>query len=182
MTDKDRAEKRHLRRQWFMNGYVFLALLVVLICYKFVPVEVGAPVSTTSVVLFAIGIVLFSGAVLTMALRQERGTSSATTRVQVYALVGLLVGAILFFALSYYRLAQSPGEMDGLVTGIDAVYFTVSTTSTVGFGDIHASGQVARIEVIIQIVFSLIVLAGGARLLTALLRAKALEATTGTKS
>lgn len=172
MADNDGSEVRHVRRQWLMNGCVYLALALLLVGYKFVPVDANAPVSFISVLMFAVGVVLFSSAVLIMAVRQQRGTSRATTRVQVYALIILLVGSIMFFALSYYRLAQSPGQMDGLVTGIDAVYFTVTTSSTVGFGDIHASGQIARLEVIVQIVFSLIVLAGGARLLTTLLRAK----------
>jgi hypothetical protein len=40
-------------------------------------------------------------------------------------------------------------------TRIDAVYFTVTTLSTVGFGDVHAVGQAARLVVTGQILVNL---------------------------
>ena len=68
--------------------------------------------------------------------------------------------AVLFFSATYYCLAvNDPGQMNGLKTRLDAVYFTMSTVSTVGFGDITASGQAARAIVCLNIVFNLVVLA-----------------------
>ena len=53
--------------------------------------------------------------------------------------------AVLFFSATYFIIAaDDPGQMLGLHTRLDAVYFTLSTASTVGFGDITASGQAAR--------------------------------------
>ncbi len=39
---------------------------------------------------------------------------------------------------------------------MDALYFTMSTIATVGFGDVHATGQVARAVVTLQIFLDLI--------------------------
>ena len=39
---------------------------------------------------------------------------------------------------------------------MDALYFTMSTIATVGFGDVHATGQVARVVVTLQIFLDLI--------------------------
>jgi len=71
----------------------------------------------------------------------------------------LLCVVAMFFALYYYRLAvHYPGQFDGIVTRTDALYYTIVTLGTVGFGDIHATGQAARIATMIQIVFDLIVI------------------------
>ena len=47
-------------------------------------------------------------------------------------------------------------QVTGLDTRIDAIYFAVTVMSTVGFGDIHASSQAARIVVTFQIMFNLL--------------------------
>ena len=39
---------------------------------------------------------------------------------------------------------------------MDALYFTMSTIATVGFGDVHATGQAARVVVTLQIFLDLI--------------------------
>ena len=44
-------------------------------------------------------------------------------------------------------------------TKTDALYFTMSTLATVGFGDVHATGQLARLLVTIQIAFNLVFVA-----------------------
>ena len=49
-------------------------------------------------------------------------------------------------------------QVAGLATRVDAVYFTVTTLSTVGYGDIHAISQAARVVVTVQILFDLMFL------------------------
>ena len=77
-------------------------------------------------------------------------------------LMGLLVAiyvAVLFFALTYDRLAAAdPAEIVGLQTRVDALYFSLTIVSTVGFGDIHAAGQASRAVVSLQIAFNLLVI------------------------
>ncbi|MFI6503226.1 ion channel [Nonomuraea typhae] len=66
-----------------------------------------------------------------------------------------------FFALGYLMVETvDPGQFEGLATKTDALYFTVATIATVGFGDVHATGQVARGLVTVQMAFDLVILAG----------------------
>ncbi|WP_343955197.1 potassium channel family protein [Nonomuraea longicatena] len=82
-------------------------------------------------------------------------------------LVELTVGGVVVFALGDYALATGmPGEFIGLETKTDGLYFAVSTLATVGFGDVHAVGQLARGLVLIQMVFNLVVLATAFTLLS----------------
>ena len=57
------------------------------------------------------------------------------------------------------------GQFEGLRTRVDAVYFTVTTISTVGYGDVHAVGRSARVAVTTQILLDLTVIAGAVKLL-----------------
>jgi hypothetical protein len=72
---------------------------------------------------------------------------------------------ILLFASSYFVLegtdptSFSPEGM----TRLDALYFTVTTFATVGFGDIAATSQTARLVVTVQMVLNLLVLGVGIR-------------------
>lgn len=78
---------------------------------------------------------------------------------------GLLITALVsiaFFATVYYRMSEQPGQFSGLVTRTDGLYFTLVTAATVGYGDIHPSGQGARIAVMINIAFNLVFLGAGA--------------------
>ncbi|MET8777830.1 potassium channel family protein [Nocardia sp. NPDC004654] len=71
----------------------------------------------------------------------------------------MLCVVAMFFALYYYRLAvHYPGQFEGLETRTDALYYTIVTLGTVGYGDIHATGQAARIATMVQIVFDLVVI------------------------
>jgi voltage-gated potassium channel Kch len=51
------------------------------------------------------------------------------------------------------------------LTRTDSIYFTVTVFSTVGFGDISPASQVARLVVTAQMIFNLIVLGLGVRLI-----------------
>jgi voltage-gated potassium channel len=76
--------------------------------------------------------------------------------------------------LGFYLLnAQNPEQLEGLSTRVDALYFTMSTLTTVGFGDVHATGQAARIMVVIQMAFNLVFVATAAAVLSARIRAAA---------
>ncbi|WP_327006464.1 potassium channel family protein [Dactylosporangium sp. NBC_01737] len=78
------------------------------------------------------------------------------TDVRVETLLNLLIVAVLAFSMGYLLLADHDGQFVGLDTRTDALYFTLSTLATVGFGDIHAVGQAARIAVSGQILFNLV--------------------------
>jgi voltage-gated potassium channel len=76
------------------------------------------------------------------------------------------VAGVICFALTDYVIARGDGtQFAGLRTKTDALYFAVTTLATVGFGDVHAQGQLARQVVTVQMVFNLVVLASAARVL-----------------
>ena len=79
----------------------------------------------------------------------------------------MLVLLIMAASLTFFLLNQArPEEFVGLQTKTDALYFTLATMSTVGYGDVHAEGQVARALVCILIVFNVVVVASLARIYT----------------
>jgi voltage-gated potassium channel len=104
-------------------------------------------------------------------LRQELRFPQQATRVEGLVLVLCLV--VLLFALAYDLLAQEAGQFEGLRTRTDALYFTVTILATVGFGDVHATGQAARAIVTLQMVFDLVFVATAAALLGGRLRRRA---------
>jgi voltage-gated potassium channel len=74
------------------------------------------------------------------------------------ALVQLVAMLITGFAAVLYAMNRDGTQVTGLETRVDAIYFTVTVLSTVGFGDIHATSQAARIVVTVQILFDLVFL------------------------
>ncbi|MEU7719410.1 potassium channel family protein [Streptomyces tibetensis] len=78
----------------------------------------------------------------------------------------LMCLAVLVFSSGYYALAQQPGQFSGLSTRVDALYFTVVTLATVGYGDITPRGQEARMVTVVQIVYTFVFLTAAATALT----------------
>jgi voltage-gated potassium channel len=61
---------------------------------------------------------------------------------------------------------HEPMQVAGIATKIDALYFTVTIVSTVGFGDITATGQGARALVTAHMIVNLVLLTVAIRLLS----------------
>lgn len=73
---------------------------------------------------------------------------------------------LLLFASAYYVMERAtPGSFSHSLTRTDALYFTVTTFSTVGFGDITAASQSARLVVTAQMLLDLLALGLGVRVL-----------------
>ncbi|MFI6846045.1 potassium channel family protein [Kitasatospora sp. NBC_00085] len=77
-------------------------------------------------------------------------------------LVFLICLSMTVFAATYYVLGAQPDEFVGLNTRLDALYFTLVTMSTVGYGDITASGQAPRLVVMLQITYNFVFIATAA--------------------
>lgn len=121
--------------------------------------DVGAAVRLGGALL-AIGLVVVVGRAQIIALRQGR-----SPRTDVEALLTALYLLVIVFAVVYGRIATVPGQFVGLETKTDALYFTVTVISTVGFGDIHAEGTAARAVVTAQMLFSLMYIGSAVRVL-----------------
>jgi voltage-gated potassium channel len=152
------AKKRRLIAAALLRSLATAVVLVAL--YYLLPLD-----RLTSVplgVLLAIGLV----ALLAVASWQVRTIISAkypTVRA-VGALATTVPLFLLLFAAAYYLMAKtSPSSFSDHLTRTDALYFTVTTFSTVGFGDITAVSQSARLMVTTQMILDLLILGLGIR-------------------
>jgi len=156
-------------------GRSVLALAGVLVAYYAMPV--GEIPSSWDIVLAASGLLVGLAALVWVAVRQVRAMEryeAGDPGVRLDVLVLTVVVVVPLFALGYYAIERGDAsQFADLETKTDALYFTLSTLGTVGFGDVHATGQLARALVIIQITFDLVVVAALASVLTTQLRARA---------
>ncbi len=115
------------------------------------------------------GVGILASLILLAIRRLLRAGESARVR----GLILLLCLTVLFFSYADRTLAELPGQFAGLQTKTDSLYFNVSTAGTVGFGDVHAAGQLARAAVTIQIIFNLVFLGTALGVISSTVRARA---------
>jgi voltage-gated potassium channel len=91
-----------------------------------------------------------------LGVRQTRRAvqEEAVAAERISALVTVTNLIAVSFSGVYYALR---GQFHGLSTPLDALYFSVTTMTTVGYGDITAVSQPARAVVIVQMIFDLVI-------------------------
>ncbi|MFE9774056.1 potassium channel family protein [Streptomyces sp. NPDC005931] len=90
----------------------------------------------------------------------------------VEALAATLVLFLVLFAGAYYLLDRStPGSFSEPLTRTDALYFTLTTFSTVGYGDIAARSQTGRVLAMLQMAGGLLLVGVAARVLASAVQA-----------
>jgi voltage-gated potassium channel len=140
-----------------------VGLVAVLAVYFAIPIRPGqsaarvvAGVAVTLVAIAVVGLVLF---------QEDRRRHAGSGRLTVVRLVLLLEVVMALFSLTYYHLAvDTTGELVGIHTRIDALYFTTTIMTTVGFGDIHPVGQLSRALVAAHMAFDIAFIAAFAGL------------------
>jgi len=84
----------------------------------------------------------------------------------VEALATSLPLFLVLFASTYLVIAtESAGSFSQQLTHTDALYFTVTVFATVGFGDITATTEAARLVVTGQMIIDLIIIGIGAKII-----------------
>lgn len=101
----------------------------------------------------ALSLVLLAGLAV-LVVRQLRHYPDRIGRLIIVFLAVVALLALVCYAMAVHR----PEQFTGLATRTDALYFTITTISTVGYGDIHAVGQTARALVTLMIVFDVVFL------------------------
>jgi hypothetical protein len=143
------------------------ALILVLVAYALVPTSFEEQASALGRLVAVLALLVGAAVVMIRQLRLsafdwDRGIDGLVLAVEVMTVA---------FALIFYLIAlQDPGQVVGLHTRVDSLYFTASTMLTVGYGDIHAEGQLARTLVLIQMVFDVIFIAAAAGMLSSRVR------------
>jgi len=141
-------------------------LFGLLIAYYTFPVEWtgSSPVVVFLSLLVTVGGLAVVGTMMVRELGNVRsGTAGRGERVLSMLLILLVMAA----SLTFYLLNQiRPDEIVNLETRTDALYFTLSTMTTVGYGDVHAEGQLARALICVLIVFNVVVVAALVRAYT----------------
>jgi voltage-gated potassium channel len=142
-----------------------LGLVAVLVLYFAVPVD-----GTKSAVRLTldVGVTVMAMGVVGMVTAREfrRMQLGETLKFTGAQLLIVLEIVLVVFSLTYFSLAlHGHHEMAGIHTRIDALYFTATTIATVGYGDIHSVGQLARVINTVQLVFDILFIAVFVRLI-----------------
>jgi hypothetical protein len=127
-------------------------------------VPFGSSTAWVAVTLLVISLVLLIG-LIAVQVRLIIGSSFPYLRA-IEALAISLPLFLLLFASTYFVLARlSPGSFGSQLTRTDSLYFTVTVFSTVGFGDITAKTETARLVVTGQMITDLIILGVGVKVI-----------------
>ena len=144
-----------IRRREAVAGAVraLLAVALLLVVYYNAPLDRG--LTAGSALLFLTALVL-----LAVAMAFEVRGILMSDRPRLRAIRALAVGVPLFlvvFAATYFTVAHAEvGSFTQHLSRTDALYFTVTTFATVGYGDITPRTELARVLVMLQMLLGLL--------------------------
>ena len=138
---------------------IILVVLAMFVLYFVIPVD-GFHKSTSLSAWLRLSVVILAF-VAVLALQVRIVVSARVPLVRaVEAVVESVVAFLLLFALLYLSLSTTdPSYFSEPLDRVDALYFTTTVFSTVGFGDIVATSSLSRGLVTIQMIAGLGVLA-----------------------
>lgn len=141
-----------------------LAFAVVLGVYFVLPIGDGGAGGVTAVRL-VVGVVLFVAVLGWQVRRIQRSAVPALQAIE--ALIIAIPTFLVVYASTYVSIeAASPGSFSERLDKPAALYFTVVTLGTVGYGDIAPVSSGARLVVSSQVLLDLVLIAVVVRLLT----------------
>ena len=149
-----KAERRRLVVIGLLRSSV--TAIVLIAAYYLLPLDRLAGVSLA--VSLAVGLAALTGIAAYQVRAIIRHRHSAIRAVEALAVTVPLF--LLLFAATYFLMAQANTDNFNVhaLTRTDSLYFTITVFATVGFGDISATSQVARIAVMAQMILDLLVL------------------------
>lgn len=114
-------------------------------------------------------VVLATVSLLPLSIRRARQVLASDTPMllAMQSIFTALTILIVSFASAYYVLGnEADSQFDEIESKIDALYFTVTVISTVGFGDIVPVGQGARALVTANVLLNLVLVGVSVRVLS----------------
>lgn len=158
------GESGSRRALWFGLGRAMLTSFLLVVLYYLLPLDLEQEWSLW------IGLTLTIVALIAVIVWQVRaivGSRHPVIRgVEAFAVIGPLF--LIVFASTYFVLSfTGPGNFNqpGL-TRTDSLYFALTIFSTVGFGDIYAASQGARVVVMVQMLLDLLLIGVGIKIVT----------------
>ena len=148
------AARRRLMVRAVVRGLSIVGVLTV--AYFSLPLKRLATVPFTVIVVG--GVVILTAVTLYQVRSIIRARNPVVKAIEALTLTGPLF--LLLFASTYFLMSQADAanfNQPGL-TRTDALYFTVTIFATVGFGDIVATSQSARVLVMVQMILDLIII------------------------
>jgi hypothetical protein len=170
MTDQPNQELPPARRRWLIFRAVLRGLLittVLVVLYYLLPLD--QPWDTGTAVRLLIGLLVFAG----LTVWQVKAiTNSRYPGLRAAEALGFIIPFyLLLFASTYFVMERaSAANFTQPLTRTDALYFSVTVFATVGFGDITAKSETARVVLIVQMLADLALLGAGARVLLGAVR------------
>jgi voltage-gated potassium channel len=169
MTGDPHQELPPAKRRRLIYGVVLRGLLTstaLVVLYYVLPYRL---LNSDTVLRFLAGLLIFIGITVWQVKTIIGSRYPALKAAQALGLIFPLY--LLVFASTYYLMEQaSAANFSQPLTRTDALYFTVTVFSTVGFGDIVAKSEPARIVLIVQMLGDLAVLGAGVRILLGAVR------------
>ena len=165
MTDRPDQELPRAQRRRLIAGAVLRALLgtaVLVVLYYLLPLN--QPWDAASAARLLVGLAVFAGV---MVWQIRTITGSRYPGLRAAEALGLIIPFYLvLFASTYFLMERASAvSFTQPLTRTDALYFSVTVFSTVGFGDITAKSETARVVLIVQMLADLAVLGAGIRVL-----------------
>jgi hypothetical protein len=164
MPDLGARQHRRLIAAGLLRASLTTAVLVAL--YFAMPLD--EPLEMSAAGRLIVSLIVFAGVVtwqIRLILRSRYPGIRAAEALAFSASLFLLI-----FASTYFLMADNSANFSQAMTRIDALYFTVTTFATVGYGDITATSQLARSIVTIQMILDLLILGLGVRALVGVVR------------
>lgn len=156
--DLDRAQQRRLALR--SAARIIGSTVVLVLLYALLPAASNS--SARTLISLLVGLAVFMGMLVWQVLSILDAEHPEVRAVETLALAVPLL--IIVFAFTYLSLSHAhAANFSERLDHVGAVYFTVTVISTVGFGDIVARSDIARILVCVQILVDLGLLVGIAR-------------------
>ena len=163
MTEMLADTSARQRRRFVIEASVraVLTVALVVLIYYLVPLDHGTDAATVLELALAIlGLCVIVGLPIRQIIRSDHPNVRA-----VEALAFTVPLYVVLFSVAYFLMAHAqPTAFDGAMTRTDSLYFSTTVFTTVGFGDITAKSQAARVLVTVQMWLDLVILGLVARL------------------
>jgi voltage-gated potassium channel len=144
--------RRAAQSPWLRSAVSVLVIGVMYFAFPFSAADRHGLAAVVRTLLFLAGLAVL----VRLGVRQTRRATQrdAVAAERISALVTVTNLIAVSFSGVYYAIRD---QFHGLQTPLDALYFSVTTMTTVGYGDITAVSQTARAVTIVQMIFDLVI-------------------------